>query len=45
MRADGLDAYASNGRQPNYTLEKSFEATKNPAIAQLKRMLKERMEK
>ena len=45
MRADGLDAYASNGRRPNYTLEKSFETTKNPAIAQLKRMLKERMEK
>lgn len=44
MRADGLDAYASNGRRPNYTLEKSFETTKNPAIAQLKRLLKERME-
>lgn len=44
MRADGLDAYATNGRKPNYTLEKAFETTKNPAIAQLKRVLKERME-
>ena len=41
MKEDGLDAYATNGRRPNYTLEKSFEAVKNPAIAQLKRMLKE----
>lgn len=45
MKADGLDAYATNGRKPNYTLEKSFEAVKNPAIAQLKQKLKERMEK
>lgn len=45
MRADGFDAYATNGRRPNYTLEKSFEATKNPAIAKLKQDLKERMEK
>lgn len=44
MRADGLDAYATNGRKPNYTLEKAFTATKNPAIAELKRRLKERME-
>ena len=41
MRADGRDAYATNGRDPNYTLEKAFEATKNPAIAQLKQKLKE----
>jgi len=45
MRADGLDAYATNGRRPNYTLEKAFTAVKNPAIAQLKRLLKEKMEK
>lgn len=38
-----LDAVVTNGRRPNYTLEKSFEATKNPAIAQLERMLKEGM--
>lgn len=45
MRADGFDAYATNGRRPNYTLEKAFEATKNPAIAKLKQDLKERMGK
>lgn len=44
MRARGFDAYATNGRRPNYTLEKAFEATKNPAIAKLKQDLKERME-
>lgn len=42
-RVKKLDAVATNGRRPNYTLEKSFEATKNPAIAQLERLLKERM--
>lgn len=41
--AKKLDAMVTNGRRPNYTLEKSFESTKNPAIAQLERMLKERM--
>lgn len=44
MRSEGLDAYATNGRKPNYTLEKAFEATKEPAIARLKEQLKERME-
>lgn len=38
-----LDAVVTNGRRPNYTLEKSFESVKNPAIAQLERMLKERV--
>lgn len=42
-RVKKLDAVVTNGRRPNYTLEKSFEATKNPAIAQLERLLKERM--
>lgn len=36
-----LDAVVTNGRRPNYTLEKSFKATKNPAIAELERRLKE----
>lgn len=45
MQKDGLDAYATNGREANYTLEKAFLAVKNPAIAQLKRLLKEKMEK
>ena len=44
MRAEGLDAYATNGRDPNYTLEKAFEATKNPSISRLKQLLKEKME-
>lgn len=37
------EAVVTNGRRPNYTLEKSFEAVKNPAIAELERKLKERM--
>ena len=41
--AKKLDAVVTNGRRPNYTLEKSFESTKNPAISQLERMLKEGM--
>ena len=45
MRAEGLDAYATNGREPNYTLETAFKTTKNPAIAELQRRLKERMGK
>jgi hypothetical protein len=45
MRADGLDAYATNGREPNYTLEKAFEANKNPLISRLNQQLKERMGK
>ena len=45
MKDEGLDAYATNGREPNYTLETAFKTNKNPAIAELKRRLKERMEK
>lgn len=44
-KAKKLDAYATNGRRPNYTLEKSFEAVKNPAITELERRLKEKMGK
>ena len=40
----GKKAYVTNGRRPNYTLEKAFEATKNPAIERLEQMLKERMD-
>lgn len=39
----GKTAIVTNGRRPNYTLENAFTATKNPAIAQLERLLKERM--
>lgn len=41
MRADGLDAHATNGRDPNYTLEKSYIANRPKAIADLETKLKE----
>lgn len=44
-KVKNLDAVVTNGRRPNYTLEHAFEAVKNPAIAQLERMLKERLGK
>ena len=44
MRAAGLDAYHTNGRQPNYTLEKAFKRTENPARQRLEQMLKEGLE-
>ena len=36
----GKKAYISDGRDPNYTLEKAFKAVKNPAIAELNRRMK-----
>lgn len=44
MRRDGLDAYATNGRQPNYTLEKAFKRTENKAKRHLQQMLREGLE-
>jgi hypothetical protein len=44
MRRDGLDAYHTNGRQPNYTLEKAFKRAENPARQRLEQMLKEGLE-
>lgn len=41
----GLDAVVTNGRPPNYTLEKAFAAKKGWAKNRLADMLKERMEK
>lgn len=38
-----LDAYATNGREPNYTLEKAFEKTKGKAQARLAQLLGEGM--
>lgn len=35
MRASGLDAYATNGREPNYTLEKAFKKEKPKAESDL----------
>lgn len=45
MRAEGLDAYATNGREPNYTLERAFDANKHKAIADLEEQLGRRMGK
>lgn len=41
MRLDGLDAYATNGRRPNYTLERAFENTAPKAINDLADKLKD----
>ena len=43
MQAQGIDAYATNGRDPNYTLERSFDKVKNKAIADLNEQLKGRL--
>lgn len=44
MRADGLDAYATNGRDPHYTLERAFEAKSEWVQDRFAKELKERME-
>ncbi len=43
MRAEGLDAYATNGREPNYTLQKAFEKVKPGAKELLQEKLKARL--
>ena len=43
-RVKGLDAVVTNGRPPNYTLERAFEAKQAWARDRLSDMLKERME-
>lgn len=43
-RVKGLDAVVTNGRPPNYTLERSFESKAGWAEDRLADMLKERME-
>lgn len=40
MQDAGIDAYATNGRDPNYTLEKAFKSVKPKAIADLEKQLK-----
>jgi hypothetical protein len=40
----GLDAYATNGREPNYTLEKAGEANREFAKKKLGAKLKERLD-
>lgn len=42
--AKGLDAVVTNGRPPNYTLEKAFESKQGWAEKRAAEMLKERME-
>lgn len=44
LRSKGLDAYATNGRKPNYTLEKSFISVKPKAISDLENTLKRRLD-
>lgn len=44
MRADGLDAYATNGRDPHYTLEHAFEAKAEWVEKRFAKELKERLE-
>lgn len=39
LRAEGKDAYATNGEKPHYTLEKSFIAKKPDIVATFKRKL------
>ena len=41
MRKAGLDAYHTNGRQPNYTLEKAFKRVEGPARNRLNELLRE----
>ena len=44
MRAEGLDAYATNGRDPHYTLEHAFEAKADWAEKHTAKKLKERLD-
>ena len=44
MRADGLDAYATCGREPNYTLEKAFKRVQPGAEELLAERLKARFD-
>ena len=40
MRAEGFDAYATNGRDPHYTLERAFANTKHKAKADARTRLR-----
>ena len=44
MRADGLDAYATNGRDPHYTLERAFESKAEWVQDRFAKELKERLD-
>lgn len=43
MQDENIDAYATDGREPNYTLEKAFKATKAKAERRLEQLLGEGM--
>lgn len=45
LRSKGLDARATNGRKPNYTLQKAYTANRAKAVADLEKKLRERMGK
>lgn len=45
LRSQGLEAYVTNGRRPNYTLEKAFKSVKPKAISDLEDILKRRLGK
>lgn len=44
LRAMGLEAYATKGREPNYTLENAFTKNKPKAIADFEKRIGRRME-
>lgn len=44
MRAEGLDAYATNGRDPNRPLHNAFETKKSALIRRAEEVLKERLD-
>lgn len=44
MRAAGLDAYATNGRQPNRPLHNAFETKRSALIQRAEEVLKERLD-
>ena len=43
LRSQGLEAYATRGREPSYTLEKAFSRMKAAATEDLEERLKERL--
>lgn len=44
MRADGLDAYYTNGKKPNRTLQRAFDSKKGVAKRLIERSIQEAME-
>lgn len=45
LRSKGLDAIATNGRKPNYTLQKAYTVNRSKAVADLEKKLREQMGK